>query len=280
MFHHLILTFFLLILFGECFGSISNDVRGGLSFQEERILKELEEMDETKVLSVEIPTQKTVLEQVSRTIQAGQPWIKRLTGQMERTVRQQKAMGLAAVQIGIPVRVVLLQRREGSAEHFHIFVNPEIINHSEDHTSGYELCLSVPWGYRLIERYSHITVRALTLDGIPIQVRLDHDEAAVFQQEMDHLDGILLNHGTTRQAFISAKQIDALFSKPSLSELRISLRIRNAPSSQYREDAVLYGGASPVRATDRPAAGRFPISAWPDSDRTGRAPATLLHSCP
>ena len=111
-------------------------------------------------------------------------------------------IGLAAVQVGVPKRVLVidLQRRaepvEEGAEPVEVrepryFVNPEIVWESDDLSVYNEGCLSVPELYGDVERPARVLVRWLGYDGSRHEEELDGLLATCLQHEMDHLDGIL-----------------------------------------------------------------------------------------
>lgn len=193
---------------------------GSLSRQEAQTLLDRERHHDTRVLSVESPADRRLLEQPSRPVPPAAPWLDRLIAQMERTVRHRQGAGLAAVQVGIPVRVALLARRAGrGAARFQAFVNPAITGQSSRLITSWEHCLSVPWGYRHTERPAEITVRYQNPARETVEEVLAGEEAVVFQQEMDHLSGRLLSSGLPRSWFIPADEMDA-FMRPLLQACR------------------------------------------------------------
>lgn len=191
----------------------------GLTADEARILASAS----PAVLSVDTPAARALLERPSRPVEPGAPWIGHLAALMERTVRKRKGGGLAAVQLGIPVRVVVLRRRAGAVDRFQVFVNPELAGRSAERIASFEHCLSVPWGYRYTERPARVSVRFATPEGNPAIESLEGDEAVVFQQELDHLDGILLNRGLARRSFIPGGEMEA-FMAGVLRECRADAR--------------------------------------------------------
>lgn len=214
----------ILLLLHACASPIpTHHADTSLSPEEQQTLLTREQRHDTRVLSVESPADRRLLEQPSRPVPPvppAAPWLNRLIAQMEHTVRQRKGAGLAAVQVSIPVRVALLSRRdERGAERFQAFVNPEITGRSARQITSWEHCLSVPWGYRHTERPAQITVRYQTPSGEAREEILREDEAVVFQQEMDHLNGRLLNSELTRPWFIPADEMDA-FMRPLLKACR------------------------------------------------------------
>jgi len=175
-----------------------------------RKLEALAQTKQTAVLTVELPGEHALLETPSRFINPDSPGIDKLIAQMEKTARQQGGAGIAAVQLGIPVRLVLLKRKdEDGSERFQPFVNPAIVQRSVKRLSSWEYCLSVPWGYRYTGRPAQISVDYQTVAGKPASITLSGGEAVVFQQEIDHLDGILLSGAYSKAWFIPPQEMDA-----------------------------------------------------------------------
>ncbi|MFM8332496.1 MAG: peptide deformylase, partial [Candidatus Methylumidiphilus sp.] len=179
---------------------------GGLTLAELHRLEWREQAQDFSVLTVDAPSQARALRQPSRPIDPASPGIDRLITHLERTARQHGGLGIAAVQIGIPVRLALLRR--AGAEHFQAFANPAITAYSENHLASWENCLSVPWGYRYTERAAQITVSHQSKTGATLIETLKGEEAVVFQQEIDHLDGHLLDEEYGKEWFIPAAEMD------------------------------------------------------------------------
>ncbi|MEM6414363.1 MAG: peptide deformylase [Pseudomonadota bacterium] len=122
--------------------------------------------------------------------------VRLLLDDMLETMYDAKGIGLAAIQIGVPKRVIVMdlaRDEEEPAPRF--FVNPEIYDQSEDTAPYQEGCLSIPEFYEEVERPATCRVRYLDYDGT------ERDEAAsdlfsvCIQHEMDHLNGVLfLDH--------------------------------------------------------------------------------------
>ncbi|MEY2927895.1 MAG: hypothetical protein RL367_2372, partial [Pseudomonadota bacterium] len=106
-------------------------------------------------------------------------------------------IGLAAVQVGVPVRLLVIDLQEKDEETDQtirnplVFINPEILETSEDLTVYNEGCLSVPELYADVERPSVIKAKWLDRDGHEHVEQIDDMLATVLQHEMDHLEGIL-----------------------------------------------------------------------------------------
>jgi len=128
----------------------------------------------------------------------GSDAVQRLVADMIDTLHDYGGIGLAAPQVGEPVRLAIVELSGGQSRYGELprvpltaFANPEI-EVLDPATAGYwEGCLSVPGLRGYVERPQHIRVRALTLSGEPIEMTFQGFPATVFQHEFDHLDGTL-----------------------------------------------------------------------------------------
>lgn len=113
--------------------------------------------------------------------------VRRLIDDMAETMYQAPGIGLAAVQVDVPKRVVVI---DVSPEHsdLKVFVNPEIVRRDGVEVME-EGCLSVPGVYEEVERAERVTVRALDRDGQAFELVADGLLAVCIQHEIDHLDG-------------------------------------------------------------------------------------------
>ncbi len=114
---------------------------------------------------------------------------------MIETMRNEPGVGLAAPQIGVSSRVIVVEygddEDEGVAKKLFAVVNPEIVNPSEEMEKGVEACLSVPGYYGEVERHTAITIKGQNKLGRNIKIKADGWLARIFQHEIDHLDGIV-----------------------------------------------------------------------------------------
>ncbi len=122
------------------------------------------------------------------------PEFGRLVASMIETVGdpENEGVGIAAPQVGISRRVVVVQRFDKEGTPFEVYVNPEIVARSESVAIGGEGCLSVPDRRGEVPRATQITLRyrdAVTFE--PRQEVVEGFTAVIFQHEIDHLDGIL-----------------------------------------------------------------------------------------
>lgn len=120
--------------------------------------------------------------------------IRRLMNDMLETMYANEGMGLAATQVGILKRVVVIDLNAGEENlppaPFKM-ANPEILWHSEATSKQFEACLSVPYQRGEVERPSIVRLRYLDENNISHETEIDGIMATCIQHEIDHLDGIL-----------------------------------------------------------------------------------------
>jgi peptide deformylase len=138
-----------------------------------------------------------VLRQVSSPVEAITPEIQTLIDDMFETMYAAPGIGLAAVQVGVPKRILVIDLQDPEEEDGEpvrkpmVFINPEILSKSETPKPYQEGCLSVPDQYAEVERPDAIRARWLDRDGKVHEEELDGLLATCLQHEMDHLEGIL-----------------------------------------------------------------------------------------
>ena len=133
-----------------------------------------------------------VLRQVSQPVKEVDDDLRALMDDMLETMYDAPGIGLAAIQVGVPKRVIVMDlAREGEAPEPRYFVNPEIVNPAEETVPYEEGCLSVPEFYEEVERPQTCTVKYLDYDGQPQVLEADGLLAVCIQHEMDHLEGVL-----------------------------------------------------------------------------------------
>ena len=132
------------------------------------------------------------LRQVSKPVGKIDSSIKKLVADMFETMYDAPGIGLAAIQIGEPRRIVTmdLSKKEGETQP-QVFINPEIVDESDDKSVHEEGCLSIPEYYEEVERPASVTVKYLDLDGKPHEVKATGLFATCIQHEIDHLNGVL-----------------------------------------------------------------------------------------
>ena len=121
--------------------------------------------------------------------------LQQLIDDMVVTMRDAPGIGLAAPQIGVAKRVIVVEFGHESDEsipkQLYVVVNPEIIHKSEKTVAGVEGCLSVPGIAGEVNRASVITVSGQDPKGQKIKIRAEGWLARIFQHETDHVNGIL-----------------------------------------------------------------------------------------
>jgi peptide deformylase len=133
-----------------------------------------------------------VLKQVSQPVAGVDDELRALMDDMLETMYDAPGIGLAAIQIGVPKRVIVMDlAREGEPAAPRHFINPEILWSSEE-TLGYEEgCLSVPEYFDEVQRPSKVQLRYLNYQGEQVEEAAEGLFAVCIQHEMDHLDGVL-----------------------------------------------------------------------------------------
>ena len=133
-----------------------------------------------------------VLKQVSQPVDKVDDELRALMDDMLETMYDAPGIGLAAVQIGVPKRVIVMDLAEKDAEpQPRYFVNPEIVWKSDELFSYEEGCLSVPEVYDAVERPARVRIKYLGYDGQPVEEECEGLFAVCIQHEMDHLEGVL-----------------------------------------------------------------------------------------
>jgi peptide deformylase len=118
--------------------------------------------------------------------------IRQLAGDMLDTMYDAPGVGLAAIQIGVPKRVVTMDVSKTEGErHPLVLINPEILWSSEEKRSYEEGCLSIPEYYEEVERPERVRFRYTNLDGETLEQDADGLLATCVQHEIDHLNGVL-----------------------------------------------------------------------------------------
>lgn len=129
---------------------------------------------------------------VSRKVESVDDGIRKLVADMFETMYDAPGIGLAAIQIGEPVRVVTMDLAKKDDEKApRVFINPEIVWSSEEKNVHEEGCLSIPEYYEEVERPAQVKVKYLDLEGREHQEAADGLFATCIQHEIDHLNGVL-----------------------------------------------------------------------------------------
>jgi len=132
------------------------------------------------------------LRQVSKPVERIDAATRKLVEDMFETMYDAPGIGLAAIQIGEPVRIVTMDlAKKEEPKQPQVFINPELTEQSDDKTVHEEGCLSIPEFYEEVERPARVKVRFLDLEGTPREMEASGLFATCMQHEIDHLNGVL-----------------------------------------------------------------------------------------
>jgi peptide deformylase len=117
---------------------------------------------------------------------------RKLVEDMFETMYEAPGIGLAAIQIGEPKRVVTMDlAKKDEPKQPQVFINPELLGTSDEKNIHEEGCLSIPEYYEEVERPAQVRIRYVDLDGKPHEIEANGLLATCIQHEIDHLDGVL-----------------------------------------------------------------------------------------
>ncbi|KQQ56488.1 peptide deformylase [Rhizobium sp. Leaf311] len=133
-----------------------------------------------------------LLREKSKPVEQVDAEIVRLADDMLETMYDAPGIGLAAIQIGVPRRMLVIDiSREDEERKPVVFINPEILKVSDEVSTYEEGCLSIPDYYAEVERPAALTVEYIDRDGKKQTVEADGLLATCLQHEIDHLNGVL-----------------------------------------------------------------------------------------
>jgi peptide deformylase len=144
---------------------------------------------------IEVPDPR--LRKISSPVEKVDDELRALIADMFETMYDAPGIGLAAIQVGVPKRLLVMDLGEPAEEggepvrEPRVFINPEILTHSDEDVPYTEGCLSVPDQYAEVLRPDHVRARWLDENGKQHEENLDGLLAICLQHEMDHLEGIL-----------------------------------------------------------------------------------------
>ena len=116
--------------------------------------------------------------------------LNQLAADMAETMYAAPGIGLAANQVGVLKRIIVIDITEDHSD-LRVFVNPEVVAHSEELEEFEEGCLSLKGLYEKVKRPERVKVRAQDLDGKPFELEADGLLAVCVQHEIDHLHGVV-----------------------------------------------------------------------------------------
>ena len=164
---------------------------------------------------VEVPDPR--LRQISSPVEEVTDEVRELVSDMFETMYDAPGIGLAAIQVGVPKRILVIDLQEPAEEGGEpvkdprVFINPEILTTSEQDVPYTEGCLSVPDQYAEVDRPDAIRARWLDLDGKQREEEIDGLLAVCLQHEMDHLNGVLfIDHLSRLKRSMAVKKLTKL----------------------------------------------------------------------
>jgi len=164
-----------------------------------------------EILSFDHP----VLRQKARKVARVDTSIVRLLDDLGETMYAAPGAGLAANQIGVPLRVCVVK---GDENQTHGLVNPVLVK-GEGSQTGYEGCLSFPGWVGEVERYETVVVKGLNRKGKEVRIKASGFTARAFQHELDHLDGVLFTDRlTSLDTLRRVEELDAEHGEPTPAE--------------------------------------------------------------
>lgn len=139
------------------------------------------------------------LRQKASKIRSVTPAVQELADDMVETMRAAPGVGLAAPQVDVSQRLIVVEFAEGGEDpddpppppKLYVVINPEITRRSRETVVGTEGCLSLPGLMGDVERNEWVTVKGLDRQGKPFKKKVHGWMARIFQHEIDHLDGVL-----------------------------------------------------------------------------------------
>ena len=180
------------------------------------------------------------LNQVSEPIESVTAEIRKLAADMLETMYANNGIGLAAVQVGVHKRMIVVDvewpspRYEGEEQDQPpegkpiVLINPEVVQESEDLGTYNEGCLSFPDQYSEVERPAQVTIRYLDLNGDQQEIRAHGLLATCIQHEIDHINGIVF-----------VDHISKLKREMIMKKLRKQKKLGTIPALSTEENAPL-----------------------------------------
>ena len=144
-----------------------------------------------------------VLRRKARKVTVFDANLQKLIDDMVETMREAPGVGLAAPQVGISERLIVVEYAEDDEEEdapkkLFVVANPEIVKASPETEKGIEGCLSIPGLVGEVERSLQVVIRGQNRRGQSVRIKAKGWLARIFQHEIDHLEGVLFTDRATR----------------------------------------------------------------------------------
>jgi peptide deformylase len=165
-------------------------------------------------------------------------YIRQLIRDMHETLRDLPGVGLAAPQVGVSIRLAILEdlpeysrdlgaeqlaSRERRPTPFHVIGNPEIAGHGGGQVEFFEGCLSLGGFTALVPRFRQVSVRCLNEDGEPTVIEASGWYARILQHEIDHLNGAVYVDRMHTRTFMTLENFTRRWKDQSIAEVRRAL---------------------------------------------------------
>lgn len=151
-----------------------------------------------------VTTPDPVLRRKARKITTFDKDLQTLIDNMIETMRVAPGVGLAAPQVGVSERLIVIEygeeeeEEENAPKKLYVVANPEIVTASEETVEGVEACLSIPRLMGEVDRHEALVIKGLNRHGKPIKIKANGWLARIFQHEIDHLEGVLFTDRASR----------------------------------------------------------------------------------
>jgi peptide deformylase len=144
-----------------------------------------------------------ILRRKARTVTSFDSELQSLVKDMIETLREAPGVGLAAPQVGISDRLIVVEypeddEQEDAPKKLYVVANPEIKEISAETELGIEGCLSIPGLHGEVERALSVTVKGLTRHGQSVRIKAKGWLARIFQHEIDHINGVVFTDRATK----------------------------------------------------------------------------------
>jgi peptide deformylase len=142
-----------------------------------------------------VPIPAPVLRRKAKKVTVFDKDLQTLIDDMIETMREAPGVGLAAPQVDVSLRLIVVEYGDDEDEDvpkkLYVVINPEITSQSEEMETGTEACLSIPRIMGDVERHEQIVVKGINRYGKPVKYKFSGWMARIFQHEIDHLEGVL-----------------------------------------------------------------------------------------
>jgi len=239
-----IILFWLFVVFGcKKHNDLANEIVVDSLFYKNTEASVIYSSDSTqplRILSAFNQADSITLKKISKNVKVVNDTTKYLINRMIRTIfsYQSNIDGIAAPEIGLNRRIIIVKRKDKPGTPFEVFINPKITQHSNASTIYNENCITMQGVYPTsISRYNLITVEYYSLNGIFQTETIELETAEIVQHEIAHLTGGVLQISYDPLAF-TGSEIDSIMFADSLTPMRIYLITNYNDSLVLRKQSI------------------------------------------